>query len=778
MNISLIDAALSYAAMRWKVFPLQPGTKIPYSGTRGVKDATDDEDTIRSWWTVHPDANIALACGEPSNVWVVDVDVGHKAGVDGFASLASRGIDLPETLYQDTPSGGRHYLYKLPEGAEPPKNKNGFLPGIDIRGTGYYIVIAPSVVNGKQYVMSNDSMTRFPASMYPKDRTEMPWEKKRPAPAPAPVSIEHVGSLTVVERARMYLQQCEPAIQGMGGHNALLWAAQALVVGFELDDVNALEILWSEFNPRCQPPWNPSSRRDKRDFERKVTEARNHPVKERGWLLKETNFNVADDALDFAGTALAEAFLGQNRPNVEPESATVEVKPAPEDGETDVEAVVSRLPDEILNPPGLVGDIARYINETAGCWQPVFALGASLAFCGALFGRKVKDESNGRTNIYCMGVGHSSAGKDHPTKCIARIIQAARIEPILGGEVTSDTAIEICLKESPTKLFMMDEVGHFLRTINQAGGGTPHLKTIVPMFMKMFSSANSLYVGKQRVTGGPANQIDQPCVCIWGVTSPQILFDNMTREELEGGWTARNLVFISETRPEYQFTKETKVPDSIATMVNAWHLRQIPPPEKDNAFSVMKAHQIVVPTNAEAREVFREFGHEAHAKMLKADKSGDVCNYLWGKAMENARRIALIVACGEHYDNAEICVPEAQYGCRLVKYLIDRLTEAVHNNVAETGWERDKQRILKVISRAETAGMSKSELTRKTQWIRNSRCRNEYIQDLCEAGLAIMLDHAPMHGNRPWIWAVKWLPKAQCQELIDLRRAELCPAKK
>ncbi len=762
----VIDAALEYAARGWKVFPLQANTKIPYPGTNGVKDATDNTDTIRSWWQVHPDANVGLACGEPSGVWVVDVDVGHKDGVDGFASLAGHNITLPETCRQDTPSGGCHFLYRLGEGDEPPKNKNSFMPGIDIRGTGYYIVLAPSVIDGKEYVMHDAPMVAYPDSMRPTERiaaprraetAAMPWEVAaaslagaRSASGGGAASFGGGGEMTVRERARAYLKECEPAVQGMGGHNALLWAAQALVVGFELGDEEAIELLWDDYNPRCQPPWDRGNRRDAKDFERKVAEARKHPVKERGWLLKEAHFNIADDALDFAGATLAEGFLAQKRANVEPERPTV--------------APLTALPDELLNPPGLVGDITRWMNETAGCYQPVLALGAALTFCGALFGRKVKDESNGRTNVYGMGVGHSSAGKDHAAKCIAKIIQASRCEGLLGGEVTSDTAIEICLKESPSKLFVMDEVGHFLRTINQAKGTTPHLKTIVPMFMKLFSAANSLYIGKQRVTGGPANQIDQPCVCIWGVTSPQILFDNMTREELEGGWTARNLVFITDTRPEYRFTRESAVPDHIATLVQAWFSRTVPPPEGAGNFAHARAWQIVVPTAADALAVFEDFGHRAHERMLKADKSGDVCNYLWGKALENARRIALIVACGENFDGIEIGASEARYGCQLVEWLIYRLSEAVHNNVAETGWEHDKQRIYKLIDGCGSEGMSKTELTRKTQWVRDRKARDGYIEDLTDAGL-IAFGPAPEHCGRIWLWSTRWLSKGKIDEL-------------
>ena len=131
MSSTILDAALKYAEQGWKVFPLQPNTKIPFPGTNGVKDATDNPETIRAWWNVHPDANVGLACGEPSGVWVVDIDVGHKAGVDGFASLVGKNITLPETVYRTddkTGSGIRNLFDDANNGLTVLSRADGKLP--------------------------------------------------------------------------------------------------------------------------------------------------------------------------------------------------------------------------------------------------------------------------------------------------------------------------------------------------------------------------------------------------------------------------------------------------------------------------------------------------------------------------------------------------------------------------------------------------------------------------------------------------------------------------
>lgn len=142
-QFSLLSSALWYASVGLWVFPLQPRLKMPYRGTRGLKDATTDPEMIQTWWSYKPDSNIGIATGH-----VVDViDIDGPKGVKSWAAsehLPMRG----DANWEDvlgvvaTPRPGGSHLYIKATGVG---NKAAIEPGIDIRGLGGYVVAPPSV---------------------------------------------------------------------------------------------------------------------------------------------------------------------------------------------------------------------------------------------------------------------------------------------------------------------------------------------------------------------------------------------------------------------------------------------------------------------------------------------------------------------------------------------------------------------------------------------------------------------------------------------------------
>jgi hypothetical protein len=145
-------AALYYVQQGLRVFPLQPGSKLPLpaalgccggSHRHGCTDALADPGAVRAWWREHPDANLGVATGHL-------VDVIDQDGPDGAISWLRLGGHAPAVLGVATTargSGGVHrYVRATGRG-----NGQKIAPGIDYRGAGGYVVAPPSVVNGRRY---------------------------------------------------------------------------------------------------------------------------------------------------------------------------------------------------------------------------------------------------------------------------------------------------------------------------------------------------------------------------------------------------------------------------------------------------------------------------------------------------------------------------------------------------------------------------------------------------------------------------------------------------
>jgi hypothetical protein len=149
---TLSETALNYAACGWAVFPCQPQGKAPVT-CRALLDATTDAAQIQRWWRSAPTCNIGVATGEASKFFALDID-----GDDGEASLRQLEAEhgkLPATL--ETITGkGRHCYFNI-NGHHIRNSVSAIGAGLDIRGSGGYVLAPPSVhPTGRPYAWSVD----------------------------------------------------------------------------------------------------------------------------------------------------------------------------------------------------------------------------------------------------------------------------------------------------------------------------------------------------------------------------------------------------------------------------------------------------------------------------------------------------------------------------------------------------------------------------------------------------------------------------------------------
>ena len=158
------DYAQIFATRKWAILPLhypqpngncsckshdcQSHSKHPLT-KKGCKDASTSFETIRTWWNTWPLANIGIATGSISNLYVLDIDA-KSGGLESLQKLEQQVEKLPSSHIVETGGGGLHYYFSAPD--LKLRNRTNILSGIDFRGENGYVVAPPSMhASGKQY---------------------------------------------------------------------------------------------------------------------------------------------------------------------------------------------------------------------------------------------------------------------------------------------------------------------------------------------------------------------------------------------------------------------------------------------------------------------------------------------------------------------------------------------------------------------------------------------------------------------------------------------------
>ena len=139
MGQTVIEAAAVEAMARgWHIFPVNgktPATK------HGFKDASTEERLVEIWFSRFPERGMAVATGDVSGVWVLDLD--SQEAIDRIAKLQEEHSPFPKTVTART-RNGFHVFFRMPDGEDISIGKDVIGAGVDLRGTGGYVVMAPS----------------------------------------------------------------------------------------------------------------------------------------------------------------------------------------------------------------------------------------------------------------------------------------------------------------------------------------------------------------------------------------------------------------------------------------------------------------------------------------------------------------------------------------------------------------------------------------------------------------------------------------------------------
>jgi hypothetical protein len=395
-----------------------------------------------------------------------------------------------------------------------------------------------------------------------------------------------------------------------------------------------------------------------------------------------------------------------------------------------------------------------HADATAISPQPWIALGAGLAAFGTLAGRRYAGPTDTRSNIYAIGIAESGGGKDYPLRCASLLLSAAELSRMIGGsKIASGQAIVSALEKQASTIFLTDEIGFLMHAVADRKRAPKHATEIIDNLTELYSASDSLFHGtayanqKER----PRIEINNPNLCLFGVTTPKVFWSALTSAHIDDGSLARFLIFQSDDDfPDRRRTVGSKImPGELVAIARAVAAG----PEGHDCFpsgetGLMSANPYRVtyrddPAARRAAEI-EDYGLE----LLRDQKAKGQTTSIVARLVENTFKIALIRAVSNDPAQPTIGADDLAWSFDIAKQSVDAILEAARSTIADSPEESKRKRLLKMIEDSGAAGIQREALAKTARFVRHRRDLDEMLDLLMDAEEINVLSYQPDGGGR------------------------------
>lgn len=681
--------------------------KHPFT-RNGVKDASKDIAVVAKLFAYRTDLNVAVATGKQSGAFVVDTDNrGDESGEDSLRDLQDEHGQLPQTLMSITGSGF-HRFFKQPDDLDV-RNATELAKRIDIRGTGGYVIVAPSRhYSGNIYSFDSQcaEIAKAPAWLL---------DMLRPKP-------EHVRELSHDYASGATPEWSKEEVLRMLDHISPDIGYQEWVeVGMALNDGGYPLSMWNSWsrggqkyeNKCCEVRWRGFGKQDGITMGTLVSMAQLN-----GWHPTPTPRAHVD-------TSIADAFIEKAMATF-PGAITI-IEPKKEPVQKPVIAEITSLP--VFDPlalPGLIGDTVRWICSDAMFPQPKLALIHTLAFTGAVMGRRYASPVNTRTNIYFAGVANTTAGKNHSRVKLPLLAEAAGLAEFNGAHgVISDTGVARSLVDHPSQLLMLDEWGLVLQSIGDPKAPS-HSKKIKTLFMALYSQSGSNYKH-----GDYANKklnesivIENPNLCVYGTTTEREYIKALSKDAVESGELNRVIAIKADDVMPKRVDAAIKPSQDL---IDRWERFS------QGSYSLATNGSVAIEPKIVGWGECDDLRWSILEEQCAAVKSGAPSAALWGRMYENSIKIAMMFAIVRNKEAPEMRKEDFTIARCIIDESIEYMSSLIGDKLPETDHEAAIIEVQAYIQKAGRDGVKKSALSNRFRKYK-TRDLNDMLSSLIEQG--------------------------------------------
>jgi len=372
-------------------------------------------------------------------------------------------------------------------------------------------------------------------------------------------------------------------------------------------------------------------------------------------------------------------------------AAKPHISPEPVQIQAEIQHVANDLPDHLTRNPGLLGALTDWIADSARKPQRAGALLAALELVGTAAGRKYAGPTLTGTHIYGLFLAPSGAAKDHPLKCIGRVLHACTMGAHYGPSgFMSMSALINRITRQPLTLTCIDEFGAFLGRINGRKAST-HEKAITGVLRTAWGSSFDT-MAPPEWAGRVGEPIHSPALSIYGVSTHEEFFQNLEGGDVFNGFLNRFLILSTHSRVIERDPAADKmvVPQSVVDGMLDIYTAGNPLTRATSHSSIADAPMIVVPWAD-------KFAHGAYQALGERIERMEQDSVFFTRTAEMAQRLAVIRAIGIDPANPKVTLEDMDWGRDVAVWSAERMLEEAGEYMVETVHQGEAQRLLRVL---------------------------------------------------------------------------------
>ena len=197
-------------------------------------------------------------------------------------------------------------------------------------------------------------------------------------------------------------------------------------------------------------------------------------------------------------------------------------------------------------PPGLVGEVAKYLFYASRMPIKTFSIGAALIAVAHISKNKFYvDCSRTGLNLYVVMIGGTGAGKECPRRGIKDLLKNSMCTESVDESMASGAAVLKALSQRTNcnSTLLSDEFGMLLQQ-GTSPTGSQHHKDFFKEILTMYSCSRSFWGGKTYADGkNSIPAINHPFLNIMGTTTPSEFLKGVTSDTIVNG-TLNRFLFV------------------------------------------------------------------------------------------------------------------------------------------------------------------------------------------------------------------------------------------